>query len=98
MTRRLIILITVAATWFAAAAQATLDEAKQLVESGDLDAAIPMLEELASASPKKGEINLLLGTALFYQRDYAGAKEQWEAALKKKENLANLKQIGRAHV
>lgn len=91
MTRRLIILITVAATWFAAAAQATLDEANQLVESGDLDAAIPMLEELASASPKKGEINLLLGTALFYQRDYAGAKEQWEAALKKKENLSNLK-------
>ena len=53
MTRRLIILITVITSWFTITAQSTLEEAKQLVESGDLETAIPMLEELAAASPKK---------------------------------------------
>ncbi|MDE5646272.1 MAG: hypothetical protein K2I57_00390 [Muribaculaceae bacterium] len=91
MTRRLIILFTATICWFTAYAQSTLEEAKLLVESGDLESAIPMLEELAAASPKKGEINLLLGTAKFYQGDYSGAQQQWEAALSKKENLANLK-------
>ncbi len=91
MTRRLIILITVITSWFTITAQSTLEEAKQLVESGDLETAIPMLEELAAASPKKGDINLLLGTALYYAGDHTGAKQQWEAALSKKENAANLK-------
>ena len=50
-----------------------------------------MLEELAAASPKKGDINLLLGTALYYAGDHTGAKQQWEAALSKKVNAANLK-------
>ena len=35
MTRRLIILITVITSWFTITAQSTLEEAKQLVESGD---------------------------------------------------------------
>ncbi len=87
MTRRLIILITVITSWFTITAQSTLEEAKQLVESGDLETAIPMLEELAAASPKKGDINLLLGTALYYAGDHTGAKQQWEAALSKKVNL-----------
>ena len=91
MTRRLIILITVITSWFTITAQSTLEEAKQLVESGDLETAIPMLEELAAASPKKGDINLLLGTALYYAGDHTGAKQQWEAALSKKVNAANLK-------
>lgn len=91
MTRRLIILITVITSWFTITAQSTLEEAKQLVESGDLETAIPMLEELAAASPKKGDINLLLGTALYYAGDHTGAKQQWEAALSKKVNVANLK-------
>ena len=88
MTRRLIILITVITSWFTITAQSTLEEAKQLVESGDLETAIPMLE---AASPKKGDINLLLGTALYYAGDHTGAKQQWEAALSKKVNAANLK-------
>ena len=91
MTRRLIILITVITSWFTITAQSTLEEAKQLVESGDLETAIPMLEELAAASPKKGDINLLLGTALYYAGDPTGAQQQWEAALSKKVNAANLK-------
>ena len=91
MTRRLIILITVITSWFTITAQSTLEEAKQLVESGDLETAIPMLEELAAASPKKGDINLLWGTALYYAGDHTGAKQQWEAALSKKVNAANLK-------
>ena len=91
MIRRFIIFFTALTAWFAVSAQSTIEEAKQLVESGDLETAIPMLQELAAASPKKGDINLLLGSALFYSGDYAGAQQQWEAALSKKENIANLK-------
>ena len=91
MTRRLIIFFTGLAVWLTLPAQSSIDGARQLIESGDLEAAITMLQELATSSPKKGEVNMLLGTALMYSGDQAGAQQQWEEALKKKENLANLK-------
>lgn len=91
MTRRLIIFLGVLAVWLGMAAQSTVDAAKGLIEVGDLESAIAMLEELSQSSPKKGDVNLWLGTALMYSGDQAGAQQQWEEAVKKKENIANLK-------
>ena len=60
MTRRLIIFFTVLAVWLTLPAQSSIDDARKLIEGGELEAAITMLEELATSSPKKGEVHLLL--------------------------------------
>ena len=59
-----------------------LREAQKLIESGDVTAAIPLLEKTVTTAPKNFDARLALGRALDLQGRHAQARKHMEEALR----------------
>lgn len=57
-------------------------EARQLIESGDVDKGLALLKEAVAAAPESFDAHLELGRALDLKREHRAAREHFEQAIK----------------
>lgn len=90
MKRFLSYLTAVALTATCATSAATVDEARQLAEDGDINAAISMLEQLEADEPKNAEVSAMLGEMYAAVGRDADAELAYQAARRKGDREATL--------